>query len=157
MSLKTRTFILLVLVLATCGYALWVVTGPYRGGVRCRRRLQEIGKLCLIYAGDCNEVYPDSLSRLVDYGIQPSFLRCPAVKTPGGAAREIDAWSGYKLVPGARTASDRSPIVLYCPPANHGGRYGHIVFSDTRVERVTAEQFEARLAEHGIVHTPKAP
>lgn len=136
---------------------LWFVTQPYRDAAVCRRRLEQICKASLIYAGDFDEDYPDSLRRLVDFGISPSMLTCPAVKTPRGDARDIDSWSGYRLVAGFRTDTHPSSVFVYCRPENHKGRCGHIAFSDTHIATLEKEEFDRLLAGQGIVHTPKGP
>ena len=146
-----------VLVLFVGGPILWFVARPYRHLAVCRRRLEQIVKASVMCAGDFNEVYPDSLRRLVDFGISPSLLTCPAVKTPPGAVQDIDAWSGYRLVAGIRTDSHPLPVFIYCPPENHNGRCGHIAFTDTHLETFESDEFDTFLAGRGIVHMPKEP
>lgn len=141
----------LVLALLVAGPVLWYVARPYYRDARCRRHLEEMCRASIMYAGDFDEVYPDSLRRLADYGIDPAVLTCPAANMPPGALSDIDRWSGYTLVTGISTKSHPSSVFVYCPPENHGGRCGHVAFIDGHVETLTKDEFETLLAERGIV------
>ena len=155
--MKRRSWIGLVLVLVVLGPALWYVGRPHYHAAVCRSNLAEICRMSLIYAGDFDEVYPDSLKRLLDFGLDSSFLTCPAVGTPPAAGWDIDRWSGYTLVAGITTGADPNSILVYCPPENHNGRCGHIAFTDTHVETFEKDEFDTFLAEQGIVRTPQGP
>lgn len=155
--MKRRVIIRLALVLVIVGPVLWYVSLPYYRTAVCRRRLEEICKMSIIYAGDFDEVYPDSLQRLADFGVDLSILTCPAVKTQRRTIRNVDDWSVYRLIGDLRTDSGPNRVFVYCHPDNHDGRCGHIGFWDLHVETLEKDEFERVLAEDGIVYSPKEP
>jgi len=113
--------------------------------------------MSLIYAGDFNEVYPDSLKRLYEFGVSPSILTCPALKTQSDGSQDIDHWSGYRLITGIRSESQPTLVFVYCHPENHNGRYGTVAHVDKHVETLKSDEFERLLAEQGIIHRLKKP
>lgn len=155
--MKRRMPIRLVVVVLVAAPALWWVSLPHYRVAACQRQLGAICRMSLIYAGDYDEVHPDSLRRLVDFGMRPSALTCPAVKSGRGEPQDIDQWSSYRFRAGTGAAYCPPPILVYCRPENHGGRCGHIAFSDAHLETLEEDAFIARLAEYGIVDAPGGP
>lgn len=113
--------------------------------------------MSIIYAGDFNEVYPDTLKILNEFGVKSSILTCPAVKRESNALQDIDHWSGYRLITGIRTESQPTMVFVYCHPENHNGRCGNVAFVDAHVETLKSDEFERLLAEQGIIHRSKEP
>lgn len=113
--------------------------------------------MSVIYAGDFNEVYPDSLQRLHEFGVKPSVLTCPAVKRESNASLDIDLWSGYRLITSIRTKSPPTMVFVYCHPENHRGQCGNVAFVDAHVEILRSEEFERLLSEQGIIHHSMKP
>lgn len=155
--MKKPSIIILILAICSLAYILWLVALSHYHTAKCRRHLEQICKASLIYAGDFDEVYPDSLRRLVEFGISPSILTCPALKTQSGAVRDIDQWSGYRLVTGISRTSQPSSVFAYCPAENHDDRRAIVAFTDKHIETLRKDEFEMLLAEQGIVQASKEP
>jgi hypothetical protein len=96
--------------------------------------------------------FPPSLSVLTDAA--PSLFLCPSSGREPGAVTNVDEWTDYIYVPNAEDWMRVDLAVLICPPENHGGKYGHVVFGGGQMRRLPAAQAKALIKEPWCMPTP---
>ncbi|MCX6925456.1 MAG: hypothetical protein NT154_19945 [Verrucomicrobia bacterium] len=96
--------------------------------------------------------FPASLSVLTDAPV--SLFVCPNSGRQPGAITDVDAWTDYIYVPSTHDWMRLDLAVLVCPPENHGGKYGHVIFGDGWGERLPAAQVRALIKERWCRPTP---
>ena len=89
--------------------------------------------------------FPLSLDVLTD--APPALFVCPSSGHHSGALTNVDAWTDYIYVPGAQDWMRLDLAVLICPPENHGGKYGHVVFGGGWVKQLPAAEVRALIKE----------
>src|ERR1051326_1752250 len=92
--------------------------------------------------------YPYSFDSLPKT-IRPGIFVCPSSGYIAGSMTNVDEWTDYIYL------SFRGPedmlldtATIICPPENHGGKYGHVVWGDGgRAIRLKADQVRALIKE----------
>jgi hypothetical protein len=71
---------------------------------------------------------------------------CPGSGHAAGSMTNVADWTDYIYLDRAEHISQAILIdvaILICPPENHGGKYGHVLFGDQSVRRLPADQIRA--------------
>ena len=132
-------------------------TTHYPGQV-CLANLRTLCMGALLYADDHNDIFPRNMEMLETVGIRPNDFVCPIPpRSKPGLLQNVNQWADYIYIPGHEVNSPPDSMVFYCPPENHGGRYGTVGFADMRVERLKKDKFYTLLKKQGIQHIPKEP
>lgn len=89
--------------------------------------------------------FPGSLNVLLD--ASPSLFVCPASGHRSGRMTNVDDWTDYIYVPNAQDWMRLRLAVLICPPENHHGKYGHVVFGGGMKERLPPDEVRKLIRE----------
>ena len=123
----------------------------------CKSNLKHMSMAALLYAHDHDDVWARNVNQLLPYVGTPKTLVCPATQHEPGEVEYAAEWTDYVFIADVNMNADSPEILAYCPPANHDGKLGIVVFSDGHVERLKTEEFGARLIEEGLSYAPKLP
>ena len=103
--------------------------------VSCVGNLTHINLGIKMYAADHGNVYPQ---KLVDLGryltYTPKLFVCPASGNRPGDFETVDQWTEYQYVSGLHESLPSDTVVACCPPQNHDGDGGNILFRDGHIE-----------------------
>lgn len=74
--------------------------------------------------------YPPSLADLSHTTVTPLTFACPWARTEPQSLDNLDAWSDRMYLAGLNPATPPGVPVVVCPPINHDGRGGNVLFSE---------------------------
>ncbi len=130
-------------------FSLWVINGLMTGAVatvgarahraKCAANLSAIGRVCLLYCMDHTNDWPTSLQDITEYCDNPKVFVCPATGNKPGALSNVPDWTDYTLLPMVNTIP--ASVLAYCPPENHEGKGGNVVFADGSIEWFDPQEF----------------
>lgn len=109
---------------------------------RCMSALHQIGLACQMYAEDHSGEFPSNFWAMApDYGGNPKAYICPASgNTPGDISR-VDQWTDFVFIPHLCSSHPSNTVLASCPPNNHDGAGGNILFVDGSVCWYNAQEF----------------
>ncbi|HUW59050.1 MAG TPA: hypothetical protein VMZ92_20605 [Planctomycetota bacterium] len=155
--------VVIAVLLAVLAVFLWPVrvNGPPGWQSVCMNNIRQIGFAMLLYAGEHDGRYPESLGVLLKEEplLSPKTFICRASgnKVPVDFPKVrpanpdlsmldgVDAWSDYVMVKGINHAGRKDVIVLYEKPGRHKGDGRHCFFDDGHVERLSEADFQERM------------
>ena len=133
-----------------------LVNQPRDPKIECLSRLSNIGLLSQFYSAAHNDQLPTNVASLLaywpgfshrEYRRNLRFLLCPATHHTAGKKAEADHWTDFVMFTNvARSSPSRMPL-MYCPPRNHAGIGGNILFTDGSVEWYDANEFSNVLSQ----------
>ena len=85
--------------------------------------------------------YPETLAALAE--TNAPMLVCPATGHLPGLMSDVDSWSDYVYISGDEPTMIQHVALLICPPVNHGGRYGHVLYGNSMCSQISNERFDA--------------
>jgi hypothetical protein len=92
--------------------------------------------------------FPPSLASLAHTN-QPGFFVCPSSGRTPGSMTNVELWTDYIYLSG--THMDDTMLLdvatLICPPENHGGKFGHVVWGGGWIQRLPADKIRALIKE----------
>ena len=92
--------------------------------------------------------FPPSLASLADTNPPANFV-CPSSGHAPGSMTNVENWTDYIYLSG--THMDNSELLdvatIICPPENHGGQFGHVVWGGGWIERLPADKVRALIKE----------
>ncbi len=90
------------------------------------------------------DTFPPSLASLAQTNPPPQFV-CPCSGHTPGSMTNVEVWTDYIYLSGTYMDSMLLGDVatLICPPENHGGHFGHVVWGDGVIERLPADKIRA--------------
>ena len=71
--------------------------------------------------------------------MKPELFVCPATGHKPGAIKSVSEWSDYIYV-GKMADYMIGAALVICPPENHGGKYGYVLFNGVLSSRLPADQ-----------------
>jgi hypothetical protein len=78
----------------------------------------------------------------------PALFVCPDSGHSVGAMSNVVQWTDYIHVTGPPESMMLDVAVLICPPENHNGEFGHVIFGDgAKMIRLPAEKVRALVKE----------
>ncbi len=89
--------------------------------------------------------FPPSLSCLTN--AKSSIFICPETGHSPGVLTNVDQWTDYIYVPELPDAGRQDVAVLICPPENHGGAYGHVLWGGGWCVRLPPDKTRALIRE----------
>jgi hypothetical protein len=99
--------------------------------------------------------FPPSVASLAQTN-QPSLFVCPSSGQMPGSMTNVERWTDYIYLSG--THMDDTMLmdvaVLICPPENHGGQFGHVVWGGGWIQRLPADKIRALIKEPWCMPTP---
>lgn len=97
------------------------------------------------FDGDSYPPSFDSLSKTSN----PALFICPSSGHAPGSMTNVNQWTDYIYLSGAQMDSSMllDVATLICPPENHGGQYGHVVWGGGGVVRLPPDQIRALIKE----------
>ena len=116
----------------------------------CSSRLSNLACLSAFYSVDHNDQLPTNMTSCLAYWPERShseyrhdlrFLLCPATGHAAGPREEADHWTDFVVVTNSTVTQGPHTPFIVCPPQNHGGMGGNILFSDGMVEWYDADEF----------------
>jgi prepilin-type processing-associated H-X9-DG protein len=133
------------------GVAVWWIASSIDEAKRrptrliCANNLHQIGRAAELYESDHTNKM-QSFQALKDtngvfYINQPKLFICPHSGNKPGELSNVDKWTDYKVISGLTTASPPEAVVAFCPPQNHGGKGGNILYNDGSVIWANATDF----------------
>ena len=92
--------------------------------------------------------FPPSLASLADTNA-PGYFVCPCSGHAAGSMTNVEDWTDYIYLSGRHMDNTMllDVATLICPPENHGGQFGHVVWGGGWVERLPAEKIRALIKE----------
>src|SRR5689334_13284122 len=90
--------------------------------------------------------YPPLLSSLINQNPNPAIFVCPATGHAAGRMASVEDWTDYIYVAGPYDFM-ADVAVLICPPENHGGKYGHILWGSGVIEELPPDRIKALIKE----------
>ncbi len=108
--------------------------------VACMNNLIMIGKARMMYAMDHTNGVPDLLA-ITNYAANPRLFICPSSGHNPGPLPSLRQWSDYVMASGLGTVTPPHAAVAFCPPENHDGKGGNILFDDGSVQWFDAKEF----------------
>ena len=112
----------------------------------CVGNLRQLGVAVSMYTLDHTNAPPD-MGALANYVQDPAVFVCPLTRHSPGSLSRVNQWTDYVLAHGYSTISSTDTVMMYCPPRNHGGSGGSILFVDGHVEWCTNTNVWTRLGE----------
>lgn len=101
----------------------------------CGSHLRQIGCACRMYAMDHSGAFPTNLWVLVpDYVGSGELFICPAAGKRPADVPQGEQRTDFVIVPHLITNHPGNVALAFCPPGNHGGAGGHILFVDGSVQ-----------------------
>ena len=108
--------------------------------ISCANNLKQVGVGLKMWAGDHGKVYPNTIEECSPYlGYQAPLLICPSSGNAPGPIETVGEWTDYIYITGLSETNAASEILIFCPPKNHKGKGGHILFLDGRVKWFNSE------------------
>ncbi len=92
--------------------------------------------------------FPPSLGSLAVTN-PPSYFVCPCSGHTPGLMTNVEAWTDYIYLSGTHMDSTAllDVATLICPPENHGGQFGHVLWGGGWMERLPADKIRALIKE----------
>jgi prepilin-type processing-associated H-X9-DG protein len=120
--------------------------------VHCMNNLRQIALATIAFRDDHTNAFPQSLLNLTNAFPYPQGYVCKSTKHVPGNLADVTKWTDYHFIspPGSNN------VLAYCPPENHKGKGGNIVYADASVQWCTPEEFTNAL-EHGRRGAPTTP
>jgi hypothetical protein len=109
----------------------------------CVKNMRALSILIVLGAGN-GDTYPANLGSLVT--TNTTIFVCPNSSHPPGVMTNVDNWTDYVYVSG-RESGMWDVALLICPPENHRGRYGHVIWGDRSGSRLPADKVRALIRE----------
>ncbi len=142
-----------VLVLSACAPRPRGGSAPPAG---CAQNLYEVGGL-LRDSIPVEPDYPESLADLSSVTTNVGLFVCPVTGHKPHRLKTVEAWSDYIYVASLPLdLEDPKVALLICPPENHGGGYGYVLWSTRDVEKLSAADIR-RLVETPWCFATNAP
>jgi prepilin-type processing-associated H-X9-DG protein len=107
----------------------------------CMCNLMQIGKMVKLYSEEHSGACPASLQDLTNFCTNPRLYICMSSGHKPGSITNISDWTDYTFIPNSGT----NMVLAFCPPKNHGGKGGNIMFVDGSVCWYSAEPFASVL------------
>jgi hypothetical protein len=108
--------------------------------------------VCWNYNGDS---FPPSLASLAQTNPANYFV-CPCSGHAPGSVTNVEDWTDYIYLSGTHMDSTMllDVATLICPPENHDGQFGHVVWGGGWIERLPADKIRALIKEPWCMPTP---
>jgi hypothetical protein len=102
----------------------------------------------LTYWNFNGDSFPPSLSSLSATS-NPALFVCPGSGHTFGPMTNVEEWTDYVYLSGPHMDSSMllDTAVLICPPENHDGKFGHVVWGGGNAIRLPAKQVRALIKE----------
>lgn len=140
-SFHFKLLCILVLVLVIVAIIFLGAPGPSAlekaRAVRCASNLRQIFFAAYAYRDANTNAAPQSLLNLIDQIPDPEVYICKGTRHKTGALENVMEWTDYVFVSSPGT----NDVLAYCPPENHNGKYGAVVFTNGLVRVYLAEEF----------------
>jgi len=94
--------------------------------------------------------YPHRLSQISESVPNLAIFVCPDTGAIPGTATEVDLWTDYIYLGNQEDTPDQDVPLLICPPENHGGHFGHVLWRGRNVQQVRASEI------HELIRDPFA-
>jgi len=126
----------------------------------CASRLSNLAYLSACYSVDHDDRLPTNMTSCLAYWPEYSkseyrddlrFLLCPATDHEAGRKDDADHWTDFVVVTHSTVTQEPHTPFIFCPPQNHGGMGGNILFSDGMVKWYDADQFSNVLNRQSTV------
>src|SRR6266705_1566176 len=115
-------------------------------GTICAQNLHKLG-VELRAAIPVAPEYPGSLADLATVTTNRSLFTCPNTRRPGGDLKIVEDWSNYIYVANLPDLfSDTHVALLICPPENHSGNYGYVLWLDGVAQKLSAPDIRNLIA-----------
>jgi hypothetical protein len=88
------------------------------------------------------ESFPSTLQQLVTPKTPLSVFVCPATGHKPGPSTNIEQWTDYIYFASQKQLLMNIPLVI-CPPENHGGKFGHVLWQHIGRDRLPPDQIRA--------------
>jgi hypothetical protein len=119
----------------------------------CLSNLTSVWEGCQRWMGD-SAIYPSNLSVLAQPIITNSAVFvCPATGHKPGSVTNVDQWTDYIYFASAPELYDQIPVLI-CPPENHGGKFGHVIWQGRHTDRLTPAQISGLIREPWNMQAP---
>jgi hypothetical protein len=80
-------------------------------------------------------------------------LLCPSRGRSAGALTNIEDWTDFIYVGNIFEGSDDRVAMIICPPENHGGKFGHVVWRTGFVERLPPSNVKSLIKSPWVMAT----
>ncbi len=111
---------------------------------KCTANLSQIGKALKMCSMDHADRFPATFLELTNYvGSFPKLFICPSSDHRVGAMTNVNEWTDYAYVSGLTEADPSDGVSAFCPPENHDGDGGNVLFVDGSVQWVAASDLVA--------------
>jgi len=116
--------------------------------VKCMSNLAMIGKSCMVYALDHDDIYPPNFKAIAnDYKTHPKIFVSPATGNVPGNISSVDEWSDYVLVPNRDGSASPNNILAFSKPECYPGEGGTIVTISGAVRWCKLKEYDELTAE----------
>ena len=138
---KIGTFLAL-LVLAVFVVLFFVIpnlhwTSPEGLRTHCMSNLSQIGKALMLYSKEHDGAFPKTIQALTNFCENPKLYICRSSGHTPGPITNLTDWTDYTYIPNPTT----NMVWAFCPPKNHNGTGGNILFVDGSVCWYDADRF----------------
>ena len=112
-----------------------------RGADLCQKNMTAIWWALRDWEGAGGDLFPASFDSL-NKTSNPAVFVCPSSGHPVGSMSNVDEWTDYIYLSGhGMDGGILADVgVLICPPENHAGQYGNVVWGDGSAKRLSAGQ-----------------
>ena len=138
----------IILILQACVVALGILT--VRESARqskCMANLHGPGKSMKIYSIDNSACFPSNWAGFSNYANNARMYVCFSSGTTTGSEANVDQWTDYVLVANLQEGDPAQAVLAFCPPKDHKGDGGFILFIEGSVEWTPSEEFGALLSD----------
>ena len=114
----------------------------------CLTNLTEVWWLLHRWVGE-GDTFPPHLGSLAGYTTNRNLFSCPAVRRNErlvGSLTNVDEWTDYIYVANQRDVPPLDVPILICPPENHDGQNGCVVWKWGGVQCLSADRIRALVA-----------
>ncbi len=109
--------------------------------------LSAMGKAMKMCSMDNNTCFPSNWADLVNYANNSKLWVCPSSHTSWGSITNLDQWADYILVANLKESDSPRAVLAFCPPKDHKGEGGNVLFIEGSVEWTRTEDFDALLSD----------
>jgi hypothetical protein len=153
LSHTTARFALAALTLLSTG--LFAGCRAQRGLPECRDHLKQL-RWALYWRMGSGDTYVPELSRLTNEASAVLFT-CPATGRPPGNVTNTDAWTDYVYFANQHDVPPFKIPLLICPPENHGGRFGLVLWKNGGVDQLSPASIRALIKTPWCMETDASP
>ena len=145
----SRVILLTLLLLVTVfGFPWGCAKSPQQSpsSEMCRSNLTQVWRLLMQWVGE-GDTFPPSLARLAEVTTKSNLFVCPNTGSRPGTMANVEEWTDYIYIGNQLEVSVLYGANLICPPENHGGTHGHVVWNGGNVDTLDAAQIRSLISD----------